>query len=35
MLKNALNFIQDTVNEARGSAIDNFKKKRSFVKRLE
>ena len=35
MLKNALNFIQDTVNEARGSAIDNFKNKRSFVKRLD
>tara|TARA_B100001093_G_C26288005_1_gene784020 strand:+ start:40 stop:453 length:414 start_codon:yes stop_codon:yes gene_type:complete len=35
MLKTALNFIEDKVNEVRGSAIDNFKRKRSFVKRLE
>ena len=35
MLKNALVFIEDKVNEVRGSAIDNFKNKRSFDKRLQ
>ena len=35
MIKSALSFIEDKVNEARGSATDNFKNKRSFVKRLE
>lgn len=35
MIKNALVFIEDKVNEVRGSAIDNFKNKRSFNKRIE
>ena len=35
MLKSALSYIEDKVNEARGSATENFKNKRSFQQRID